>query len=660
MRTARDPQTAGTSPRRFHLIDLVLAVIACALVVATFFSPQGFRKSPITFPAAAAVGLFWYFLRQARARPTCEECGARFYPTTRSDETTHCPHCGEPQRPIRQLPMNRGFVVALIVLMTAVCLLSLYTFTFGPMRIMRPFQSGRLEALLIAAVTAATAAFAIVWLVVNRPRSMQLGARVCEGCGQLIEAKPAVPSICPNCRSRKLTHNQVKEEQTKSNRFIVLFLGILVVFGTAGIVFFMRSSNLGIGPSLLVLAPPALVLAFFAWKLIPVVLNSSRLSGVLGEQAALAKARACSGEDGTVIRDGPMTVWYSGPDDPVPILRDEILASHRRLEDLLAETAIADPPLTILCFHDRAALLKLHKSLFPKFDLGANSGLYLQRPWSIMTICTGDVAGRLDDTRSILGSLYCLVSLEQAFGHLSTPWLRAGIISSLAADHNRGDLCGLNRLMLAALSDGIEWSENLCTASANQLSKLLLRTNDRRSVRKAELFSEQSWSIVEYLAGAQAPESQKTAFRAFVKDKRATMQQEEAFFEHFGFGFGSLLESWRQWVQSQGYGNGQPPSARIRSALFNRVLPVIRDPLAPRADRIQAIREWRKAGAPIGADTLIDLLRDPGDIPKDEIIWSLSGVSGMALGDDPDRWETWLKEFPSRVETPVAEQRATR
>ena len=53
------------------------------------------------------------------------------------------------------------------------------------------------------------------------------------------------------------------------------------------------------------------------------------------------------------MRVGPTTIWHSGPDDPVPILQDEILAAHRRVEDLLGETEIADPPLTILCFHDQ-------------------------------------------------------------------------------------------------------------------------------------------------------------------------------------------------------------------------------------------------------------------------------------------------------------------
>ena len=584
MRSEPDRQIAGNSSRRFHLIDLVLAVVFCGLVVATFTSSIGIRKSNFTFLAAAIVGVFWYIRRQTQSGPTCEECGARFYPTGRENERTHCPHCGEPQAAVRQSSMRRGFVILLIAVMTAVCILATITFALDPLRDVTPFERSRLAALLVAAATALSATLAAAWLIASKPRSLQPGVRICEGCGGIIPEKPPAPLICPTCRARKLTHEELKEQQAKSNRSIVLFLGCLSAAAIAGTVAYIRSANeIRIGPMLVVLVLPALVLAFLAWKLIPYLINSRRLLGILGEEAALAKARACSGEDGTIVRVGPITIWYSGTDDPVPILQDEISASHRRLEDLLGETAIADPPLTILCFHDQPALLKLYKSLFSNLDLTAHLGVYLQRPWNIMALCTGAVAGRLDDARSSLGSLYCLVLLEQAFGQLSSPWLQAGLTASLSASHDRGDLCGLNRRMIAAISQKLEWSDSLFTASANQVAKGLLQKSDPRNVRKSELFSEQAWSIVEYLAGEQATETQKSAFRAFVKEKQATAGQEQECFQHFGFGFGSLVEAWRQWVMSQGNGYGEPPSIRVRDALLNRVLPVIQNPLAPRA-----------------------------------------------------------------------------
>ena len=168
-----------------------------------------------------------------------------------------------------------------------------------------------------------------------------------------------------------------------------------------------------------------------------------------------------------------------------------------------------------------------------------------------------------------------------------------------------------------------------------------MRTNDPRSARRSEQFGDQACSIVEYLAGEQAPEARKAAFRAFLRDKRASRRHEETFFHHFGFGFGSLLDAWRPWVLEQGIGPDLPPPPNVREALLTRVLPVIRDPEAPRGDRILAIRDWKKAGVTLGADTLIELLRKPEDINKDEIIWSLNAVSGMPWGDDPDRWQAW-------------------
>ena len=402
------------------------------------------------------------------------------------NERPSCPHCGEPQAAVRQSSMRRGFVVLLIAVMTAVCILATITFALDPLRDIRPFERSRLAALSIAAASAVLATLATAWLLASGPRSIQPGVRICEGCGEIIPEKPPAPSICPNCRSRKLTHNELKEEQAEEQS-----LHRLEPVGAGDLrdrrhrLLLPRHQARHRTGLARARSGTALVILFLAWKLIPFLMNSRRLNDVLGEEAALAKARACAGEDGSVVRVGPTTIWFSGPDDPVPILQDEILASHRRLEHLLGETAIADPPLTILCFHEQAALLKLYKSLFPSLDLTAHLGVYLQRPWNIMALCTGTVAGRLDDARSSFGSLYCLVLLEQSVGQLSAPWLQAGLTASLSADHNRGDLCGLNRRMLAALRGQLAWSENLFTASAIQVGKLSLRT--KRSPQRQKI-----------------------------------------------------------------------------------------------------------------------------------------------------------------------------
>ena len=80
---------------------------------------------------------------------------------------------------------------------------------------------------------------------------------------------------------------------------------------------------------------------------------------------------------------------------------------------------------------------------------------------------------------------------------------------------------------------------------------------------------------------------------------------------------------------------------------MGRVLPVIRDRQAQHGDRIAAIRDWSALGFVIGADTLVDLLREPGDIPREELIGALCMVSGMVWGDDLDRWQTWCNDLSS-------------
>ena len=331
------------------------------------------------------------------------------------------------------------------------------------------------------------------------------------------------------------------------------------------------------------------------------------------------------------------------------MLLEENAAAHARFETLLGETSIAEPPLRIVCFHDRDALSKFFRASLPGMDLSAQLGVYFKQPIGLLTLCSGEVSGRLDDLRSRAGSLYDSVLIEQVYGTLPASWVDCGISKSLAAVGKRNELVRLNRRMVAALSGGTAWAEDLFSLSANKLSKLLLASNDSGSTLKAEQFRDQAWSIVEYLCGQQAPEPRRSAFGAFVKDKRSRSQQKESFFQQFGFGFGSLLDVWRQWVLDQGIGVPEPPPPHVRDGLVNRVLPVIRDRHAARLNRIEAIRDWRKAGFVLGADALIDLLRDPGDVPREEIVRALRMASGMAWGDDPDRWQAWWDGLPSAL-----------
>jgi hypothetical protein len=158
--------------------------------------------------------------------------------------------------------------------------------------------------------------------------------------------------------------------------------------------------------------------------------------------------------------------------------------------------------------------------------------------------------------------------------------------------------------------------------------------------------------MVEYLTQAQPSVAQRTALGAFLIDPLSKTSQEESFRGHFGLGFGLSLDGWRQWVMDQGIGSQEPPRDHVRSMLLERVLPAIRDPRFKFGDRIAAIHSWADAGCTFGADTLIHLLRDPGEIPKEEVIWALCTVSGKVWGDDPARWQAWWDDLPSECREP--------
>ena len=56
-----------------------------------------------------------------------------------------------------------------------------------------------------------------------------------------------------------------------------------------------------------------------------------------------------------------------------------------------------------------------------------------------------------------------------------------------------------------------------------------------------------------------------------------------------------------------------------------------------------------QAGYALGADTLIGLLRSDDEIPPEEVVWSLEAISGLVLGDDPDRWTAWWQSLPEEA-----------
>ena len=79
---------------------------------------------------------------------------------------------------------------------------------------------------------------------------------------------------------------------------------------------------------------------------------------------------------------------------------------------------------------------------------------------------------------------------------------------------------------------------------------------------------------------------------------------------------------------------------------MERVIPIVQDRGTDRLERIQAIREMGKAGYVLGADALIEVLGKDDQIPAEEVVWSLESISGLALGNDANRWTDWLNHLP--------------
>ena len=163
-------------------------------------------------------------------------------------------------------------------------------------------------------------------------------------------------------------------------------------------------------------------------------------------------------------------------------------------------------------------------------------------------------------------------------------------------------------------------------------------------------FIAQSWSLIEYLGVEVAPDDRQGRFRAYLKAVRRNEPDEAVFRRHFGHGYDRLLEGGRGWVLEHGDGIHAPPSPRLQSVLNERLIPMVLDQRGRIMDRILAVRALGWSGHVLGAGTLIDLLRDGSEVPKEEIVWSLEMISGMAWDDDLDRWSAWWDGFPMTVQ----------
>ncbi|HWE38157.1 MAG TPA: hypothetical protein VG406_16425 [Isosphaeraceae bacterium] len=490
-------------------------------------------------------------------------------------------------------------------------------------------------------------AWSVAWRMIRGKRA----GPECRECGRHFvpgARKGDAAERCLSCRQRSFGPAELKKEETKGRTCaLVLLVCVTILVGVRLSDFVAAHFGDWYWVALPLVSAGAVVGAIVLLILALIVVTRVRHRLLRREHLALARARKVTGEDGELVRTGTRTVWYSGTVDPVPLLTDAEEAVRRRATAMLGESVGRRTPLRILCFHRREGLLAYDVSRLTKlcnFD-----GLRDPGPATTFVLSTEVVPHRLASPEATARTLFAGALIEDLKGFPLRLWLQQGLIGALAGGVDRDETDRLNRKLLAALAVGTAPGLELFRMEPKAFVKLLYRwTLHDNFVRRLQ-FLAQSWSLVEYLGGDTAPEDRRGRFRMFVKDLRPKEPDEAAFERHFGHGYDRLLELWTDWVRVRGVGTHAQPPPEVRQAIVGRVVPIVRDRRAPVMERVVAVRELGRLGYAVGSDALIDLLREPAELPVEELLWSLRAISGLDLGDDPGRWSSWFSGLPEEV-----------
>ena len=476
-------------------------------------------------------------------------------------------------------------------------------------------------------------------LSIMRPRAR---SPRCESCGRrFFRARKGEPiGLCPTCRVAKVSPEQHRRLATQGFAIIfilLLMLSFVLAYPFAG---FMQ-------PRLGALAYPTIAIGVFVILFVVcagalVLRLLVRMRRMNNPRNALKVARSSAGDVGEETTFGPVSVHVFGASDPTMMLKCQWEICRRRFESLIGEPLEVDRPLRCFVFGKRNSFDAIFKWAF--LYVGNLDGMYV--PWSRATISiTTDFPDhRLPDLERTTRVLFTYYYLESHRKSPSPLWVQTGISHVVASGGDEMESARLNRKMLAALSRGDSLgTADLFHISPRSMVKLLRDWRDFDNFSRLGQLITQSCSVVEFLCSR--PERLER-FRAFLKEPTKKSRIEEAFQRHFDHGFEVLLEQWRLWVRDRGIGSHRPPPDHIRDALMERVIPIVEDKGANTLERIQAIREMGKAGYVLGADALIDLLSEDDQIPAKEVVRSLELISGLALGNDVEKWTDWFDHLP--------------
>jgi hypothetical protein len=471
----------------------------------------------------------------------------------------------------------------------------------------------------------------------------------CQACGRKYFpiASGRQAGLCPHCRNAAAPPAE-RRRRERLGLFLLAFLffllALVLVWPFAG--FLEARQGWLAAPALTVGLFVGLLFLFCGGMIVRILAGSLSMRW---PGRALKAARTCAGEPGRQVPLGPVSVHVFGPGDPTPMLQEEIAVCRSRFEAMTGEPLDPARPLRVLAFGRRAAFEGFcRRNLVLATNL---DGMYL--PWSLPTIVTTTEFPpyRLANPERVLRTLLTYFHLDATKTSRSTLWIQSGVAYLIACGGDADELARLNRKLLASLARGTEiGAAGLFHAHPRAWVRLLRNSQEFASFAKYTQFLMQAWSLVEYLAGREAPADRREQFRGFLRELKPGPDQEGIFTNHFGHGFEALLEKWRAWVRSHGGGIHRPAPDHVRQALLERLIPLVRDRSADPRQRTEAIRDMGRAGYVLGADALIEVLAGDDQVPAEEVLWALEAISGLALGDDARRWsEEWFAGLPEDV-----------
>jgi hypothetical protein len=399
----------------------------------------------------------------------------------------------------------------------------------------------------------------------------------------------------------------------------------------------------------------ALVFLMMAFKLIRMRVQLVLLRN---EARDLALARKSAGRDGGVIRHGPLSLWVSGPRDWGPLAIAQFDEARDRFAGLVGESFLPAQPFRALLFADRESFLQYARGAQLLLPSGLD-GFYLAGKPGKAVAGMPNPFKRLAQPDRFLRLLFGYYLLNAFKGFVVHQWLNVGVASLVARETGAGESARLNRKVLPAVQGHRQILSARDLFRRNPRIVLYRRLKRGAQAEFARLTGVLllTQSLVDYLAGHDAPPERKESFRAFLKDLKRRDDYDAVLRRHFGYGLDQLYNNWREWVLEKGIGDHEPPPAAIRQALMDHIIPLVADRRAMREDCLRAIRDMGLAGYTLGADTLIDLLRDRDREIVSTAGWALEMISGTAGGEDIDHWEAWWDSLPQEAVAAIDDDR---